>query len=99
MCLKPFEAKRKLREFAKDTSRIMLSKHARERMCERNISFKQILCCFEHGDITEGPYLDTRGDCKLNITVRTAGEDITTTVAIRSRDDGDYSIIVTAFIE
>lgn len=99
MCLSTFEAKRKLREFAKDTGKIMLSKHARERMVERNISYKQILCCFEHGDITEGPYLNTRGDCKLNITVRTAGETITTTVAIRSCNNGDSSIVVTAFIE
>lgn len=99
MCLSAFEAKRKLREFAKDTGKIMLSKHVRERMFERKISFKQILCCFEHGDITEGPYLDIRGDCKLNITVRTAGEIITTTVAIRSNDDGEFSIVVTAFIE
>jgi hypothetical protein len=99
MCLSTFEAKRKLREFAKDTSKIMLSKHARERMVERNISFKQILCCFEHGDITEGPYMDTRGDSKFNITVRSAGEVITTTVVIRGRIDGDFSIVVTAFIE
>ena len=99
MCLSTFEAKRKLREFAKDTGKIMLSKHVRERMIERNISYKQILCCFEHGDITEGPYMDTRGDCKLNITVRTAGEFITTTVAIRSGGDGDFSIVVTTFKE
>lgn len=57
-------------------------------MKERHISLKQIICCFEHGDITEGPYPDTRGDTKLNVTVRTAGENITTTVVIRCREDG-----------
>ncbi|WP_166169089.1 DUF4258 domain-containing protein [Acinetobacter sp. SA01] len=99
MCLTEIEAKRKLREIAKDTRKIKLTTHVRERMMERGISLKQIICCFEYGDITEGPYPDTRGDSKLNITVRTAGENITTTVVIRCREDGDFSIVVTTFKE
>ncbi|MGE8560975.1 MAG: DUF4258 domain-containing protein [Acinetobacter sp.] len=99
MCLTEIEARHKLREFAEDTSKIKLSKHVRERMKERYISLKQIICCFEHGDITEGPYPDTRGDCKLNVTVRTAGEYITVTVVIKSEEDGDFSIVVTTFKE
>ncbi|MEB3754895.1 DUF4258 domain-containing protein [Acinetobacter sp. MD2(2019)] len=99
MCLTEIEAKRKLREIAKDTRKIKLSAHARERMKERNISLKQIICCFEHGDIIEGPYADTRGDCKLNVSVRTAGEIITTTVVIKVCENGDFSIVVTTFKE
>lgn len=99
MCLTEIEAKRKLREIAKDTRKIKLSTHVRDRMKERGISLKQIICCFEHGDITEGPYTDTRGDCKLNISVRTAGEFITTTVVIKVRANGDFSIVVTTFKE
>lgn len=99
MCLTLVEVKKKLREFAKDTSKIKLSKHARERMKERCISFKQIICCFEHGDITEGPYPNTRGDCQLNVSVRTAGEYITTAVAIKITENGDFSVVVTTFKE
>lgn len=99
MCLTEIQARHKLREFAKKSSKIKLSSHARVRMKERAISMKQIMCCFEHGDITEGPYPDTRGDCKLNVTVRTAGENVTATVVIKSEEDGDYSIVVTTFIE
>lgn len=99
MCLTEIEAKRKLREFAKDTSKIKLSPHVRERMKQRCISLKQIICCFEHGDIAEGPYLDNRGYTRLNVTVRTAGEFITTTVVIRNHDNGDFSIVVTTFKE
>lgn len=99
MCLNLNEARKKLKEFAKDTSRIKFTKHAKERMKERNISTKQILCCFEHGDITEGPYPNTRGDCKLNVSVRTAGEYITTSVAIKESENGDFSVVVTTFKE
>lgn len=99
MCLTSAEAKLKLREFATDTSKIKLSKHARERMKERNISFKQIICCFEHGDITEGPYMNIRGDYQLNVFVRTAGEYITTVVVIKMNENGDSSIVVTTFKE
>lgn len=99
MCLTEIEARHKLREFALNTSKIKLSKHARERMTERNISLKQIICCFEYGDIIEGPYPDTRGDCMLNVKVRTAGEYITAIVVIKSEEDGDFSIVVTTFKE
>ena len=99
MCLTEIEAKRKLREIAKDTRKIKLTKHVRERMQERGISLKQIICCFELGDITEGPHLTTRGDCQLNISVRTAGEFITTVVVIKVRENGDFSIVVTTFKE
>ena len=99
MCLTAIEARMKLKEFAKDTSKIKLSKHARERMKERSISFKQIVCCFEHGDITEGPYLNPRGNCRLNVSVRSAGEYITSSVEIRSDDNGESSIVVTTFKE
>lgn len=99
MCLTEIEARRKLKELAKNTSKIKLSAHVRQRMRERHISLKQIICCFEHGDITEGPYPDSRGDSKLNVTVRTAGENITTTVVIKCCEDGDFSIVVTTFKE
>ena len=99
MLLTEIEARHKLREFALNTSKIKLSKHARERMSERCISLQQVICCFEHGDITEGPYLDTHGDCMLNVKVRTAGEYITAVVVIKSEDDGDFSIVVTTFKE
>ncbi|UUN95809.1 hypothetical protein I9189_015865 [Acinetobacter bereziniae] len=68
-------------------------------MKERSISFKQIICCFEHGDITEGPYLNTRGNCQMNITVKSAGEHITSTVVIRENENGESSIVVTTFKE
>ncbi|KAA8731010.1 DUF4258 domain-containing protein [Acinetobacter qingfengensis] len=99
MCLSLIEATRKLREFAQDTSKIKLTSHARERMKERCISLKQIVCCFEHGDITEGPYMNTRGNCQLNVSVRTAGEYITATVAIKISENGESSIVVTTFKE
>ncbi len=68
-------------------------------MKERSISFKQIICCFEHGDITEGPFLNIRGNCQMNITVKSAGEYITSTVAIRENENGETSIVVTTFKE
>lgn len=97
MCLTLTEAKQKLRASARDTSRIKLTTHAKERMKERCISMKQIICCFEHGEITEGPYLDTRGTCKANVSVRTAGEYITATVAFKETTNGDLSVVVTTF--
>ncbi|USZ96136.1 DUF4258 domain-containing protein [Acinetobacter baumannii] len=99
MCLTLTEAKQKLRASARDTSRIKLTTHAKERMKERCISMKQIICCFEHGDITEGPYPNTRGNCQLNVSVRTAGEYITTAVAIKQSENGEFSVVVTTFRE
>ncbi|ELY1737998.1 DUF4258 domain-containing protein, partial [Acinetobacter baumannii] len=47
--------------------------------------------------ITEGPYLDARGTCKANVSVRTAGEYITATVAFKETTNGDLSVVVTTF--
>ena len=99
MCLTEIEAKHKLREIAKDTGKIKLTTHGSERMKERGISLKQIICCFEHGDITEGPFTTTRGDYQLNVSVRTAGEFVTTVVVIKVCESGDFSIVVTTFKE
>ncbi|EMB2690980.1 DUF4258 domain-containing protein, partial [Acinetobacter baumannii] len=49
--------------------------------------------------ITEGPYPNTRGDCQLNVSVRTAGEYITTAVAIKQSENGEFSVVVTTFRE
>lgn len=97
MCLTFIAAKHKLKEFAKDTSKIKLSAHARLRMKERNITFKQIICCFEHGDIIEGPFPDLRGNTQLNVRVLSAGDTVICTVVIRCTENGDHSIVVTAF--
>lgn len=98
MDLTNHSALNKLKEFAKDTSKIRLSKHARERMAERNISMTQIVCCFEHGSITEGPFKNTYGDWQLNVSVRSAGDFITTTVALcLDEASGEYSVVVTTF--
>ena len=99
MCLTKNEARLKLKEFAKDTSKIKLSSHARQRMKERSISFKQIICCFEYGNITEGPYLNARGNCLMNVSVTSSGEYITSTVQIKLHESGDSSIVVTMFKE
>lgn len=93
------QARKKLKDFAVNTRNIKLTKHAKERMADREISLQQIVSCFKHGEIIEGPYLNTKGHMQLNVSARTAGEYLTVVAVFKENENGEIAIIVTAFKE
>lgn len=60
-----------VRQASKETGRIVLTRHAQQRMRQRRITMKQILACLGSGIMTEGPALDVRGcwACRMERTV------------------------------
>lgn len=71
------EAQKIVRELV-EKGMVSLSKHAKERMKQRDITIKQILTCLAKGRIIEGPVLANKGDSAggYDITVErlTAGD-------------------------
>ena len=89
-------AKSKLREIAKDSSKVFLTDHVRKRMKQRKITLPQILCCMEHGQFEEGPYRETNGSWKMKLSVVSAGDVISAVVVLDYDDTNqDHSIVVT----
>ena len=89
-------ARSKLRELAKDSSKVFYTDHARKRMKQRMITPSQILCCMEHGQFEEGPYRETNGSWKMKLSVISAG-DVISVVVVLDYDDitKDHSIVIT----
>jgi len=93
----PARAQKRLKNLAEDSSRVVFTKHAEKRMCQRKITRTQVLRCLTHGQITEGPARSTRGNWEMRMEVMSAGEIITVVVAIEKDDSGDYVVIITVF--
>ncbi len=85
----------KLRAIAADSSRIVLLKHAKDRMRERKVSFRQVLECLRHGRIAEKAHISIQGDWKATLEHQCAGEVIKVAVAIEVQEDGDLAVIIT----
>ena len=84
-------------KFVKDacekSSNIKLTKHARERMKQRDITFRQIINCLRKGAIFENPYQEN-GRWTCRVTRRCAGEELN--VAVRL-DPPKKVIVITTF--
>lgn len=90
----PHDLMNLVRKISEDTSNIILTDHAKERMKERNITFSHVLGCLRKGHVSEGPYQGLKGDWKCNLTRAVAGIDITVTVVV---DEETKVIVITVF--
>lgn len=83
-----------IRRIAADTDNIVIVAHGRKRGQQRSISRRQVERCCQMGTITEGPYLNTRGQWQVSLFRHAAGEEITCVAAI---DWATKLIVITAF--
>jgi hypothetical protein len=88
------DALKLIRMLAADSNNIVVIRHAQKRKAQRNITRPQIERCIQKGTITEGPYINAKGNWQVNLSRFTAGEQITCVVAI---DWPARLIIVTTF--
>jgi len=86
-----------IRGIAKDTSRIFIVRHARQRMRERKISMSQVYRCIRKGHITEPAHLTIHGAWKCTLQHRCAGDQINVSVALEREENGDYLAVITVF--
>lgn len=87
-------ALRLLRDIAADSSNVIFTRHARQRMRERKVSPKQVLDCLKLGIVSEPVALDVHGNWKLTVSHHVAGQQLNVAVAI---DVPSRAIIITVF--
>ena len=86
---------KKLRAIAKDSDRVVLTKHAKQRMRQRRINQRQILECLRNGRIREPAHLTIHGDWKATVEHQYAGDTVRVVVAIERQEDGELAVVVT----
>lgn len=99
--LTPRSAKRILRDLAENhTNRIKISKHARQRLEERDLTIQQVLCVLKSDSnrFHEEPYRTERGDWKMNIEGIASGDPIRVPLVLR-RHDQDPSVLIITVID
>ncbi len=87
-------ARTKVRAIAEDSSRVHLTKHATERMEEREITTRLVMTTLRKGTVLDVPQWDSiNGDWKVCMVHRAAGAEIEVVTAI---DWPDQLVVVTA---
>ena len=86
---------KKLRAVAKDSYRVVLTPHAKQRMKQRRINLRQVLDCLRKGRIYEPAHLTIHGDWKATLEHQCAGDVVRVAVAIERQEDGDLAVVVT----
>ena len=86
---------RKLRAIIMDSHRVVLTKHAKQRMRQRRISQRQIMECLRKGRICEPAHLSIHGDWKATLEHQYAGDMVRVAVAIERQEDGEMAVVVT----
>lgn len=83
-----------LREIATDSTNIIFTKHALQRMRERKVTTAQVIAWLASGCASEPVALDLHGNWKLTVTQRVAGAELNVSVAI---DAPSRAIVITVF--
>ena len=91
----PQQVKALLKALAQDGGRVFFTRHAEQRMIERDITRVQVLRCLQRGTFEEEPAQDPRGSWAMRIKLFTAGEYVRVAVAIDQDDDGNFAVIIT----
>ncbi len=86
---------KKLHVIAKDSHRVVLTGHAKQRMKQRRINLRQVLECLRKGRIHEPAHLTIQGDWKATLEHHYAGDMVRVAVAIEKQEDGDLAVVIT----
>lgn len=76
------EAVRVIRQLAAHSLNVAAVHHARLRMRQRGVSMQDVVRVLQRGAITEGPFVSGAGNWRMNVTGRSAGEELTVVVEI-----------------
>lgn len=87
--------KRKIGEVAADSSRVVILRHAKQRMKKRQILFTQVLHCLRHGNVVEPAHQDIKGCWKCTLESLVSGDLVRVAAALDRNDDGDLVLVIT----
>lgn len=87
-----------VREIAKDSGKVIVTKHAIARMRQRRITLLQVLDVLRKGTLSEPASLDIHGNWKVTVQCKTCGENVTVAGAIdMAQAPGKRVFVITVF--
>jgi len=87
-----------LREIAADSSRVVMLRHAMQRMRERKVTLTQVLDVLRKGCLTEPSALDMHGNWKVTVKGMSCGQSLTVAAAIEmGQEHGKRILVITLF--
>lgn len=86
---------RRLRQVAEDSSRVVVLRHAKERMVERKISLSQVISCLKKGAISEPAHLAHKTGWKATVTHRCGGDTVSVVAVLETNENGECCIVIT----
>ena len=85
---------RRIAEAAEDSSRVILTDHAKKRMRKRRVLLPQVLHVLKHGTIAEPAHQDVRGNWKCTLQGLFAGDRIKVS-AVLLEENGTQVLVIT----
>lgn len=82
---------------AEGDSRIIFTKHAKERMEERAITRLQVKRCLQHGLYREEPSRGVKGNWEFSLSSVSAGDNLVVAAALDEDARGNKIIVITTY--
>lgn len=86
---------RKIAELASDSSRVVLTLHAKRQMKRRRILLTQVLHCLRKGKVIEPAHLDIHGCWKCTLETLISGDRIKVAAALSADETGECVVVIT----
>ncbi len=97
MQLNSVTARAVILEIIADSSRVFFTRHAEQRMVERDITRIQVFRCLEHGTFVEEPSRSANGNWQFRQEVMSAGTIVNVSAALDNDHKGNKIIVITVF--
>jgi hypothetical protein len=89
--------RRRIAQVAADSSKVLVSPHAKKQMLRRKISRTQVDQVLLKGFVVEHAHLNIKGNWQCTLRCRTGGDDIKVAAALWVDDSSrDWVVVVTA---
>lgn len=86
---------RKIAQIAADSSRVVITGHAKKRMRQRHILLTQVVHCLKHGIVIEPAHQDIKGSWKCTLEASVSGDMVKVAAALSTDDFGELVVVVT----
>jgi len=89
------EAERYVKEISRDSSKVIYTRHALERMDQRHVTRKQVLQCLSRFRIVEEPHRTPNANWKMAIEAQSMDDWLKIVLCLENKGDGNYILVVT----
>lgn len=87
--------RRKIAAIAEESSRIVITAHAKKRMCQRRVLLTQVVEVLKLGRVVEPAHQAPNGDWRCTLEKLTAGDVVRVAAAVHESESGELVIVVT----